>query len=283
MGLRGSPRLHGLRLGTAAGPGVAVAPSPDDPDPPRGRRPPAVRPVPADRDRLQQRGSLHHVRRGARDGPSPGGRRGRRPATGGDPPRYLRPGRGQQGPRRFHGPDPRPGWYGEGGGAPTQRLPDAPDRDRPDAAGRCPGRRDRDARCGPRPAPPRGFRRPRPAPHEGDEGPRRRRVPPGHEAGRGPREHRARQGRRRGRSVRPSADASSFRAALDVWWTYPESKRGRPFRRPFHELPNVLMTPHVANAIPTQRREAMESAIDNVLRFLRGETPRHVVDPEEYA
>ena len=75
----------------------------------------------------------------------------------------------------------------------------------------------------------------------------------------------------------------SFRAALDVWWTYPESKRGRPFRRPFHELPNVLMTPHVANAIPTQRREAMESAIDNVLRFLRGETPRHVVDPEEYA
>src|SRR5207249_2186795 len=75
----------------------------------------------------------------------------------------------------------------------------------------------------------------------------------------------------------------AFRAALDVWWTYPDTKRGRPFRRPFHELPNVLMTPHVANAIPTQRREAMESAIDNVLRFLRGETPRHVVDPEEYA
>ena len=75
----------------------------------------------------------------------------------------------------------------------------------------------------------------------------------------------------------------AFRAALDVWWTYPDTKRGRPFRRPFHELPNVLMTPHAANAIPTQRREAMESAIDNVLRFLRGETPRNVVDPEEYA
>jgi phosphoglycerate dehydrogenase-like enzyme len=74
----------------------------------------------------------------------------------------------------------------------------------------------------------------------------------------------------------------AFRAALDVWWTYPESKRGRPFHRPFHELPNVVMTPHVAWAIPTQRREAMEAAVDNVLRFLRGETPRNVVRPEEY-
>src|SRR2546429_598707 len=181
MGLRGSPRLHGLRLGTAAGPGVAVAPSPDDPDPPRGRRPPAVRSVPADRDRLQQRGSLHHVRRGARDGPSPRGRAGRRRSDA----VLVNIARGK-------------------------------------------------------------------VVVEDDLFDHLRTHP-------------------------------SFRAALDVWWTYPESKRGRPFRRPFHELPNVLMTPHVANAIPTQRREAMESAIDNVLRFLRGETPRHVVDPEEYA
>jgi phosphoglycerate dehydrogenase-like enzyme len=74
-----------------------------------------------------------------------------------------------------------------------------------------------------------------------------------------------------------------FRAALDVWWTYPDTKQGRPFHRPFHELPNVLMTPHLANAIPSQRREAMEAALDNVLRFLRGETPRHIVRREEYA
>ena len=74
----------------------------------------------------------------------------------------------------------------------------------------------------------------------------------------------------------------AFRAALDVWWTYPDSNRGRPFHRPFHELPNVVMTPHIAWAIPAQRREAMEAAVDNVLRFLRGETPRNVVRPEEY-
>lgn len=73
-----------------------------------------------------------------------------------------------------------------------------------------------------------------------------------------------------------------FRAALDVWWVYPDGTRGRPFRRPFHELPNVVMTPHNANAIPGQRRWAMEAALDNVLRFLRGETPRNVVDVTEY-
>lgn len=74
-----------------------------------------------------------------------------------------------------------------------------------------------------------------------------------------------------------------FRAALDVWWTYPEGGRGRPFHRPFHELPNVIMTPHIANAIPVQRRKAMEAAVENVLRFVRGEVPRNVVDRSEYA
>ncbi len=74
----------------------------------------------------------------------------------------------------------------------------------------------------------------------------------------------------------------SFRAALDVWWVYPTGTSGRPFHDPFHELPNVVMTPHNANAIPGQRRWATEAAVDNVLRFLRGETPRNVVNVSEY-
>lgn len=73
-----------------------------------------------------------------------------------------------------------------------------------------------------------------------------------------------------------------FRAALDVWWTYPKGDVGRPFHRPFHELPNVVMTPHVAFAVPGQRRRAMEAALENVLRFLRGEAPRNLVDRAEY-
>lgn len=75
----------------------------------------------------------------------------------------------------------------------------------------------------------------------------------------------------------------NFRAGLDVWWKYPDSKRGRPFHRPFHELPNIVMTPHIAFAIPDQRQRAMEAAVDNVLRFLRGEEPRNIVDPAVYA
>ena len=36
-------------------------------------------------------------------------------------------------------------------------------------------------------------------------------------------------------------------AALDVWYRYPrEAGRTAPATRPFHELPNVLMTPHVS-------------------------------------
>ena len=73
-----------------------------------------------------------------------------------------------------------------------------------------------------------------------------------------------------------------FRAALDVWWAYPDGPTGRPFHRPFHELPNVVMTPHIAFAIPAQRRVAMEAALDNVQRFLRGKSPAHVVDPADY-
>lgn len=73
-----------------------------------------------------------------------------------------------------------------------------------------------------------------------------------------------------------------FRAASDVWWTYPDGKLGRPFHRPFHELENVVMTPHVAPFVPGQRRGAMEAALANVLRLLRGEAPERIIDRREY-
>ena len=73
-----------------------------------------------------------------------------------------------------------------------------------------------------------------------------------------------------------------FRAALDTWWTYPDAKEGRPFHRPFQDLPNLVMTPHVAASVPGQRARAMEAALENVVRFLRGEKPRNVIDPTEY-
>jgi glycerate dehydrogenase len=75
----------------------------------------------------------------------------------------------------------------------------------------------------------------------------------------------------------------NFRAALDTWWTYPDTKQGRPFHRPFQDLPNIIMTPHVAPMVPGQRARAMEAALANVLRFLHGEKPHNVVDPSDYA
>jgi len=74
----------------------------------------------------------------------------------------------------------------------------------------------------------------------------------------------------------------NFRAALDTWWTYPDTKRGRPFHRPFQDLPNIIMTPHIASMVAGQRALAMEAALANVLRFLRGERPANVVDPSDY-
>jgi len=73
----------------------------------------------------------------------------------------------------------------------------------------------------------------------------------------------------------------SFQAALDVWWVYPKGD-GFPFVEPFHELPNVVMTPHVAWAIPEQSGWSLEAALENVRRFLAGDTPRNVVDRTEY-
>lgn len=74
-----------------------------------------------------------------------------------------------------------------------------------------------------------------------------------------------------------------FRAALDVWWRYPRGKGERPFTRPFHELPNVVMTPHVSWAVPEQAIWSFESACENIARFLDGEHPRNIVDPADYA
>ena len=74
-----------------------------------------------------------------------------------------------------------------------------------------------------------------------------------------------------------------FRAALDVWWQYPKARGERPFTKPFHELPNVVMTPHVGWAIPGQAARSMEAACENIARFLDGAPPRNVVNPVEYA
>jgi len=56
-----------------------------------------------------------------------------------------------------------------------------------------------------------------------------------------------------------------IKAGLDVWYNYPESEENRkntpPSQYPFHELPNVIMTPHLAeNTDQTESFRAQELA-----------------------
>lgn len=73
-----------------------------------------------------------------------------------------------------------------------------------------------------------------------------------------------------------------FRCALDVWWRYP--KQGEKFvqRFPFFELPNFLGTPHVSGFVPEEREIAINSALDNIQRFVKGRKLRGIIRREDY-
>ena len=68
-------------------------------------------------------------------------------------------------------------------------------------------------------------------------------------------------------------------AALDVWWRYPTPAEplNRPSQFPFHELPNVLMTPHCSSATDGARARRLGGIAANIDRFVRDEALRNVV------
>jgi phosphoglycerate dehydrogenase-like enzyme len=68
-------------------------------------------------------------------------------------------------------------------------------------------------------------------------------------------------------------------AALDVWWQHwsPEQPDRRPSRFPFHELPNVLMTPHCSGFTEGTADRRWGDLAANLDRFVRGETLHNLV------
>jgi len=63
-------------------------------------------------------------------------------------------------------------------------------------------------------------------------------------------------------------------AALDVWYRYPsDTAPCFPAHLPFHELPNVLMTPHVAGWTDGTLEARAKVIAENVHRAARGESP----------
>ena len=61
-------------------------------------------------------------------------------------------------------------------------------------------------------------------------------------------------------------------AAIDVWWQYPNAaeRARRGSRHPFHELPNVIMTPHCSGWTSGMVRRRWDEIADNLRRFVRG-------------
>lgn len=73
-----------------------------------------------------------------------------------------------------------------------------------------------------------------------------------------------------------------FTYATDVW----EIKGGKETyssRFPFLKLDNFIGTPHVAGGSASVTGAPGRAAVENLARYLRGERPRNVVDPSEYA
>lgn len=67
-------------------------------------------------------------------------------------------------------------------------------------------------------------------------------------------------------------------AAIDVWYRYPsEGSEGAPSELPFHELDNVLMTPHSSGLTQATFAARAKDVIENIRRLAAGEPLINVV------
>jgi phosphoglycerate dehydrogenase-like enzyme len=74
------------------------------------------------------------------------------------------------------------------------------------------------------------------------------------------------------------AQRSIAGAALDVWYRYPrEAGPTAPATRPFQELPNVLMTPHVSGWTDGMLAARAKLIAENIRRTAHGEMPLNLV------
>jgi len=73
----------------------------------------------------------------------------------------------------------------------------------------------------------------------------------------------------------------SFVYTTDVWWLK-DGKEAIPPDLPFFGLENFIGTPHVAGPSAVAHGAPLDNAVDNVLRFARGEALKNVVDRADY-
>jgi phosphoglycerate dehydrogenase-like enzyme len=72
-----------------------------------------------------------------------------------------------------------------------------------------------------------------------------------------------------------------FTACLDAWWVEPVRHRRFAMGHPFLDLPNVIGSPHNSAGGGVWRDTSLRRAVANCRRALAGETPHHLVGPDE--
>ncbi|MDD3031412.1 MAG: NAD(P)-dependent oxidoreductase [Atribacterota bacterium] len=72
-------------------------------------------------------------------------------------------------------------------------------------------------------------------------------------------------------------------AAIDTWYRYPDREHPEtlPGKYPFHELDNIIMTPHNAGYSDKAVEENIQSVYNNITRIFYGEEPENKVDLSE--
>jgi glycerate dehydrogenase len=73
-----------------------------------------------------------------------------------------------------------------------------------------------------------------------------------------------------------------FKAGIDAWWKEPFTHGAFTTNFPFLTLPNVVGSPHNSGIVPGMNEEGTRRAMENVMRFLRGERIIGVVRKEDY-
>ena len=73
-----------------------------------------------------------------------------------------------------------------------------------------------------------------------------------------------------------------FKAGIEAWWIEPFNHPKFEVRYPFFELENFLGSPHNSYLVAGIHLKALDAALENILRFQRGEKVLNVQDREDY-